>query len=133
MIDHRMSSLSGLPRSIRAALAVALLGACVWGTRVGAHQQQDPERPKQEQEQEGFRFRSAVELINVTATVSDSNGRFVASLRKEDFIVYEDNEPQVVTHFSNERVPVSLGIAVDTSGSMAGEKMDAAREARAKG
>ena len=34
-----------------------------------------------------------------------------------------------VTQFDAERVPVSLGIALDTSGSMAGEKMDAARAA----
>ena len=40
--------------------------------------------------QEGFRFRSGVELINVTATVTDDDGRFVSGLRKEDFTVYED-------------------------------------------
>ena len=74
-----------------------------------------------------FRFRSGVELINVTATVSDQNGRFVPGLRKEDFIVYEDDQPVEVKHFSAERVPVSLGIALDTSGSMAGEKIRAAR------
>ena len=34
-----------------------------------------------------------------------------------------------MTHFNSERVPVSLGIALDTSGSMDGEKMTAAREA----
>ncbi len=28
--------------------------------------------------QEGFRFRSGVELINVTATVTDEDGRFVS-------------------------------------------------------
>jgi VWFA-related protein len=37
-----------------------------------------------------------------------------------------------VTHFTAERVPVSLGIALDTSGSMAGEKMTAARGAIAR-
>ena len=42
------------------------------------------------QNQEGFRFRSGVELINVTATVTDDDGRFVSGLRKEDFTVYED-------------------------------------------
>jgi VWFA-related protein len=79
--------------------------------------------------QEGFRFRSGVELINVTATVTDDNGRFVSGLRKEDFTVYEDGKVQSVTHFSNERVPVSLGIALDASGSMTDEKMRAARAA----
>jgi Ca-activated chloride channel family protein len=70
-----------------------------------------------------------VELINVTATVTDGEGRFVSGLRKEDFRVYEDGQLQEITHFDNERVPVSLGIALDTSGSMTSDKMSAAREA----
>ncbi len=81
------------------------------------------------QSQEGFRFRSGVELINVSATVTDDDGRFVSGLRKEDFAVYDDGERQEVTHFSTERVPVSLGIALDASGSMTDEKMRAARAA----
>jgi VWFA-related protein len=82
-----------------------------------------------EQGRESFRFRSAVDLVNVTASVTDATGRFVGALRQDDFQVFEDGEPQTVTHFSNERVPVSLGIALDTSGSMVGEKMSSAREA----
>jgi VWFA-related protein len=78
---------------------------------------------------ETFRFRSGVELINVTATVSDSSGRFVPGLAKDDFRVYEDDQPQTITHFSAERVPVSLGVVIDTSGSMAGEKLQSARSA----
>jgi VWFA-related protein len=81
------------------------------------------------QNPEGFRFKSGVELINITATVSDANGRFVPGLRKEDFLVYEDDQLQPITHFSAERVPVSLGIALDTSGSMAGEKIHEAESA----
>ena len=79
--------------------------------------------------QESFRFRSGVELVNVTATVTDDDGRFVSGLRQEDFTVYEDGELQQVSHFSNERVPVSLGIVLDTSGSMTPDKMSAARGA----
>jgi Ca-activated chloride channel homolog len=79
--------------------------------------------------QEGFRLKSRVELINVTATVSDDSGRFVSGLRQGDFTIYEDNEKQEITHFSAERVPVSLGILVDVSGSMSPEKMEAARAA----
>ena len=75
------------------------------------------------QNQEEFRFRSGVDLVNVTATVVDRSGRFVPGLRQSDFIVYEENELQEVTHFSNERVPVSLGLVLDTSGSMVGEKL----------
>jgi Ca-activated chloride channel family protein len=79
--------------------------------------------------QESFRFRSGVELINVTATVTDEDGRFVSGLTKEDFRVFDDNNLMEVTHFSNERVPVSLGIVLDTSGSMTADKMAAARGA----
>jgi Ca-activated chloride channel homolog len=79
--------------------------------------------------QEGFRFRSGVELINVTATVTDRSGRFLSGLTMEDFTVYEDNQPVEITHFSAERTPVSLGIVLDTSGSMQGEKWSAARDA----
>jgi VWFA-related protein len=61
--------------------------------------------------------------------VSDADGRFVPNLTQDDFIVYEDDRRVDVSHFSAERVPVSLGIALDTSGSMAGEKMNAARAA----
>jgi Ca-activated chloride channel family protein len=79
--------------------------------------------------QEGFRFKSGVELINVTATVIDRSGRFASGLRQEDFVVYEDDKPVEITHFSAERTPVSLGIVLDTSGSMAGEKIESARSA----
>jgi Ca-activated chloride channel family protein len=79
--------------------------------------------------QEGFRFKSGVELINVTVSVTDRSGRFVSGLRQEDFVVYEDDRPVEVSHFSAERTPVSLGIVLDTSGSMAGEKIESARAA----
>jgi len=92
----------------------------------GGRQDQQPQNTT---EQQSFRFKTGVELINVTATVTDENSRFVSGLHKEDFRVYQDNELQEVTHFTNERVPVSLGIVLDTSGSMEGEKMNAAREA----
>jgi VWFA-related protein len=81
------------------------------------------------QENSQFKFRSGVELINVTATVSDYDGRFVPNLTQDDFIVYEDDQRVDVTHFSAERVPVSLGIVLDTSGSMDGEKIKAAQHA----
>jgi VWFA-related protein len=75
------------------------------------------------QKQDEFRFRSGVDLVNVTATVTDRNGHFVSALGQDDFIVYEENLLQEVTHFSSERVPVSLGLVLDTSGSMVGEKL----------
>ena len=60
----------------------------------------------------GFRFKSGVDLINVTAVVSDAAGRFVPGLLKDDFLVYEDDQPQMVTLFNAERVAVSRGKGV---------------------
>jgi VWFA-related protein len=83
----------------------------------------------QEQDPQVFRFRTGIELINVTATVTDGSGRFVSGLQKEDFRVFEDGQEQQITHFNSERVPVSLGLVVDTSGSMEGEKWMNAKQA----
>ncbi len=96
---------------------------------VSLHGQQSPSSQPSVDHETTIQFRSGVELINVTATVSDLDGRFVAGLRQDDFLVYEDDQPQTVTQFSSERVPVSLGIALDTSQSMSGEKMREARGA----
>jgi Ca-activated chloride channel homolog len=59
----------------------------------------------------------------VTATVTDRAGRFVSGLSQRDFVVYEDDRPVEVALFSAERVPVSLGFVLDTSASMAGDKI----------
>ena len=106
-----------------------LVLATLAGAVVTLHGEQQPPGAQQSQNPDSFRFKSGVELINVTATVSDMSGRFVPNLRKEDFIVFEDDQPQTVTHFSADRVPVSLGVTLDTSGSMAGEKIKAAETA----
>src|SRR6187200_1493508 len=84
---------------------------------------------QQQQEPQSFKFRTGVELVNVNATVTDQSGRFVPGLTKDDFRVFDDEQSQAVTHFSSERVPVSLGIVLDTSGSMDGDKMRAAKAA----
>jgi Ca-activated chloride channel family protein len=97
------------------------VAAAVLGTSLLAQERRPAEQ--------GFSFKSSVELVSVNATVTDFNGHFVPGLRAEDFTITEDGERQTITQFESERVPVSLGIVLDTSGSMAGEKMDAAREA----
>lgn len=79
--------------------------------------------------QDAVQFRVGVELINVTATVTDASGRFVPDLTRDDFTVLEDGEPQEISYFENDRVPVSLGILLDVSGSMTPEKMASARSA----
>jgi Ca-activated chloride channel family protein len=114
-----------------AALVSMVLGGALLIAQQSAPSQRprDGEAPGEQESESGFRFRTGVELINVTATVTDDSGRFVPNLKQEDFTVYEDGQPQAISHFNAERVPVSLGILLDTSGSMAGEKFDHAQAA----
>jgi len=68
-------------------------------------------------------FRSDVELVTTAVTVTDEAGRLVTTLARDDFEIYEEGRPQEVAQFTSERVPVSLGLALDTSDSMAGQRM----------
>lgn len=74
-------------------------------------------------------LRSGVDVVAVTATVFDPDGRLVLGLPREAFEVYEDGEPQTITQFTNERVPVGLGVLLDQSDSMFGQRMVDARAA----
>jgi len=59
-----------------------------------------------------------VDVVQVTATVTNGRGRFVPGLRREDFRVFEDDVRQPVTQFLAENVPLELLAAIDISGSM---------------
>jgi Ca-activated chloride channel family protein len=59
-----------------------------------------------------------VDMVLVTATVTDGRNRFVQGLEARHFRVWEDRIEQEVVHFSNEDSPVTLGIILDRSGSM---------------
>jgi Ca-activated chloride channel family protein len=74
-------------------------------------------------------FKGGVDLVNVTATVTDGDGRFIGGLTPQDFVVYDDGKPQEIVTFSRERVPISLGMLLDVSGSMTEDRMTTARAA----
>ena len=76
-------------------------------------------------------FRADSTLVLVPVSVTDPSNRYVLGLAKEDFSVFEDDVEQKVTHFSNEDAPLSIGLLVDTSGSM-GAKLDTSRRAVAE-
>ncbi len=62
-------------------------------------------------------------LVLVPVTVTDPRGAVVANLRRSDFLVTEEKQPQEIASFWHETAPISLGIVVDLSGSMT-NKMD---------
>jgi len=59
-----------------------------------------------------------VDVVQVTATVTDDSGHFVRGLARQDFRLYEDGTPQSLTSFFSENVPTEMIVAVDVSGSM---------------
>src|SRR3989441_6332639 len=66
-----------------------------------------------------YRLNVEVELVNVTATVLDEGGKYMDGLKIDDFQVFEDGVEQKVSFFSHDlRVPISVGVLVDCSGSM---------------
>ena len=75
------------------------------------------------------RFRSGIEVTSITATVTDRDGRLVTGLERDAFEVYEDGTRQTVTQFTRERVPVGLGVLLDNSDSMFGQRIEDARAA----
>ncbi len=66
----------------------------------------------------GYADKVNVEAIQVTVTVTDDAGRYVANLPQGSFRVYEDGKPQPITYFASKDVPLELIVAVDISGSM---------------
>jgi VWFA-related protein len=65
-------------------------------------------------------IRVDVKLQQVVVTVRDGEGNLVKNLGPDDFILEEDRVPQAIAHFVRDNdTPVSLGILVDVSGSMA--------------
>jgi len=59
------------------------------------------------------------DLVVLPVNVTDSNGAFVSGLLRDHFRVYEERKLQKVTLFAEEDAPVTAGILVDHSLSMA--------------
>jgi len=63
-------------------------------------------------------FRSDAKLVLVPVTVVDRRGALVAAVPREAFTILEDKVSQPIVSFTNEDAPCSVGLVVDTSGSM---------------
>jgi len=63
-------------------------------------------------------FKSGVDLVPLTVTVTDPKGKYVTGLCGSDFQVYEDGVEQPVAFFASDDVPIDVALVLDTSGSM---------------
>ena len=73
-------------------------------------------------------FRAEVDQVVVYSAVYDRNNGLVSDLTAEDFTIYEDKVEQEVTYFGQDDIPSTLGVVIDTSGSMR-DKFDRVDEA----
>ena len=113
--------------------AILLLFFTFWA--VGAHPQNNDEpqqnrkkptkpvlesvAPQESQENsKGFKIGVSVDLVLMYATVFDSKGQFMGGLKQDNFRIYEDGIQQSINSFSQEDVPITMGILIDLSLSM---------------
>jgi Ca-activated chloride channel homolog len=124
------------------ALAVSLLIINVYPQNTqesGAQERRGRPQPELESKRtqepakrdSGFKIGVSVDLVLIYASVSDAAGRFVSGLKKENFKLFEDGIGQEIQSFSQEDVPVSLGLLLDLSGSMKSKYSQVMKAARA--
>ena len=65
-------------------------------------------------------LRVDVRLVTVVATVTDDTGSYVAGLTSDDFVIEDNGVSEEIVYFTQDQdIPLSLGILLDTSASMA--------------
>ena len=74
-------------------------------------------------------FKSEAELVAINVVVTDKHGRTVTNLNEDAFQISEDHQPQRLTHFTKDPLPLSIAVALDTSASMRGDRFQYARQA----
>src|SRR5258705_452207 len=65
-------------------------------------------------------FRGASDAVHAFVTLTDKDGRLVATLSKDDFELRDEGKPQPITLFDNTPQPIRLIVMLDVSGSMEG-------------
>src|SRR5579863_6348776 len=78
-----------------------------------------------QQSSDEFLLRADSQLVVVNAGVQDAHGTNVHGLSAEAFQVFEDGHLQTIKQFAAEDRPVTVGIVLDTSGSMRTKQAEA--------
>jgi Ca-activated chloride channel family protein len=107
-----------------------LLGCILSSTVVFPARSQQPPPPAAEgsRQNPAYDYGVEVELVSLFATVQNSTGKLVTHLKQQDFVLYDNGVPQIISQFSREYIPLSVLILLDTSGSMYGVKLENARK-----
>ena len=67
---------------------------------------------------DGARFTARSELVVLNVAVTDDRGGFVSGLARDAFQVFENGSPQKVSFFAEQDAPATIGLLIDSSGSM---------------
>src|SRR5215469_149231 len=114
------------PRYCLALLtAAALFGQATITPRARPPQQNEPPRVPR------ANIRVDANLALIPVTVLDPLGRMITGLDADNFQILEDGVPQKITSFGTEDSPISIGIVLDTSGSM-GDNLAVSKQAVAE-
>jgi Ca-activated chloride channel homolog len=109
--------------STNRAIQMALL---VWASlQISA-----PSAPTKNNSQ-GFAISREVDFVVLPITVRDREGQFVSGLGETNFRIYENGRPQTIALFRSEDTPVTVGLVVDHSGSMAARSNEVMEGAKA--
>lgn len=73
---------------------------------------------------------SEADLVVLPVTVTDHKGAFIPGLTQDDFQVFENGQPQSISHFDHSDVPVTVGLVIDSSGSMGPNRAEVAEAAK---
>jgi Ca-activated chloride channel homolog len=69
-------------------------------------------------DQQAPTFRTGARIVPLYVTVTDETKRLVPNLTRDDFEILDNTKPQVISLFSNEILPITSVVMLDTSGSM---------------
>jgi VWFA-related protein len=63
-------------------------------------------------------FRTEINLVKTDVKVLGPDRQSIPALSQEDFVVFDENEPQRIAHFASETEPLDLVLLLDVSNSM---------------
>lgn len=115
---------------LKSSLALmAILAVSFCGTRAFAQNppqnpppikvQQIPPPPDAVQKKgNAYTLKKNVDMVRLPVSIVDNKGNFVPGLEEDNFRILENNNPQKISAFTHEDIPVTVGLVIDNSGSM---------------
>lgn len=104
-----------------AAFLLSATGVFAQGQQPPPIQNQPPiqiRRPGAQQQKGPYTLKKTVDMVRLPVTIVDKKGNFIPELKKDNFRVLENGTPQKISAFSNEDIPIAVGLVIDNSASM---------------